>query len=571
MKWQVAPPISEDFKNKFPEIDPIVLQLLWNRGIKTQEQIDEFLYPDYGQDIHDPFLFSQMKKAVKRIFKAVEKKEKIVVHGDYDADGVCSALIVVGVLQSLGADVDVYLPHRELEGYGLNLQTVEKFHEWNVNLIITTDCGISNKKEIERATKLGMDVIVTDHHAAPKELPKCIAIINPNVPTEIYPFRELSGAGVAFKLVQAILKSSKFMVYSSKLDAEAFEKWILDLVAIATITDIMTILGENRTLVKYGLVVLNKTRRIGLKKLIEKAELKGELDTFDIGFRIGPRLNAAGRINHANQAYKLLISRDKQEAEQLAEELDKTNTERQTLTEKIVEEVKKQIGDASGQKVLFAKGKDWPLGILGLAAGTIADNFWRPTFVMTERNEKIEGSGRSIPEFDMIDALWQIPEFLSHFGGHRGACGFTLKDKNEVESFKQELIKIAEQRLAGLELAPVLRIDADVDLEKINWQLYELLEKFAPFGKGNERPKYLVRGLNVENLEAVGQKGNHLRLMLSHKNGTVKKFIGFCFGDWCQKLKAGEKIDVVFEVDVNEWNGNRELQLKIVDLKMSDS
>jgi len=191
--------------------------------------------------------------------------------------------------------------------------------------------------------------------------------------------------------------------------------------------------------------------------------------------------------------------------------------------------------------------------------------------VMTERNEKIEGSGRSIPEFDMIDALWQIPEFLSHFGGHRGACGFTLKDKNEVESFKQELIKIAEQRLAGLELAPVLRIDADVDLEKINWQLYELLEKFAPFGKGNERPKYLVRGLNVENLEAVGQKGNHLRLMLSHKNGTVKKFIGFCFGDWCQKLKAGEKIDVVFEVDVNEWNGNRELQLKIVDLKMSDS
>jgi single-stranded-DNA-specific exonuclease len=570
MKWQIAEPISEDFKNKFPEIDPIVLQLLWNRGIRTQEQIDEFLYPDYGQDLHDPFLFSQMKKAVERIFKAVEQKEKIMVHGDYDTDGVCSALIMVSTLQALGADVDVYLPHRELEGYGLNLRTIEKFSEWGVNLIVTTDCGISNKKEIEKATKLGMDVVVTDHHAAPKELPKCDAIVNPNVPSEKYPFKELSGAGVAFKLVQAVLKKIKNQESKIKdLDAEAFEKWLLDLVAIATVTDIMSIIGENRTLVKYGLVVLNKTRRIGLKKLIDKVELKGELDTFDIGFRIGPRLNAAGRINHANQAYKLLTSSDPREAEQLAEELDKTNTARQTLTDKIVEEVKKQIGEVKNQKILFALGKDWPLGILGLAAGKIADNFWRPTFVMTERDGKIDGSGRSIPEFDMIDALWQSPELFSHFGGHRGACGFTLKNKNKLEDFKKKMIKIAEQKLSGLELAPVLLIDADVDLEKINWELFELLEKFSPFGKGNERPRYLVRKVDVENLETVGQNGNHLRLMLSHKNGAVKKFIGFCFGDWCQKIKVGDKIDVVFEVDVNEWNGNRELQLKIVDLKLS--
>lgn len=581
MKWKIAETISEDFRNKFPEIDPVILQLLANRGIKTQEQIDEFLYPDYGEDLHDPFLFLDMEKAVERVFRAVEAGEKIMVHGDYDADGVCSALIVVNLLEAMGAKVDVYLPHRELEGYGLNMQTVEEFGKNGVNLVITTDCGISNREEIKRAVELGMEVIVTDHHAEPPNLPEeALAIIDPHLAREKYPFRELSGAGVAFKFVQAMLKSQKVRKSESRRaaidDPEAFEKWLLDLAAIATITDIMPVLGENRTLVKYGLLVLNKTKRIGLRVLIEslglnkKASGASLVDAKNVAFQIGPRLNAAGRIDHANQAYKLLKTDNPNEVDRLVEGINKTNEDRQLLSDRVTAEAKAEIGEIGEKKFLFALGEDWPLGIVGLVAGKIADNFWRPTFVMTMQGDEIKGSGRSIPGFDITAALRAVKKFLSHYGGHAGACGFTLKDKKDLENFKKAVNKFAEKKLKGVELLPTLDIDAEVRLEKINWELFELLEKFAPFGRGNERPKYLAQNLAVEGFETVGQNGNHLRLMLSQGNGERKKFIGFCFGDWCQKLKMGDKIDVVFEVDVNEWNGNRELQMKIIDLKMSE-
>jgi single-stranded-DNA-specific exonuclease len=578
MKWKIAEPISEEFRNKFPEIDPVILQLLANRGIKTQEQIDEFLYPDYGPDIHDPFLFLDMEKAVERVFRAVEKGEKITVHGDYDADGVCSALIVVSTLEALGAKVEVYLPHRELEGYGLNMQTVLEFGKRGVNLIITTDCGISNREEIKRAVRLGMEVIVTDHHAEPPNLPEeAFAIINPHLAREKYPFRDLSGAGVAFKFAQAILRGQKVRKLENQKmmidDPEAFEKWLLDLTAIATIADIVPLLGENRTIVKYGLIVLNKTKRLGLKKLIDSLSLNKAklLDARNVAFQIGPRLNAAGRIDHANQAYELLKTSDENEVDKLVAALNKTNEERQTLSERVTAEAKEKIGEEVGErKVLFALGEGWPIGIVGLVAGKIADNFWRPTFVMTEREGKIEGSGRSIPDFDIMAGLHEAKEFLARYGGHAGACGFTLRNKRDYKNFKKALEQAAERQLAGRELAPTLDIDAEVKLEKINWELFELLEKFSPFGKGNERPRYLGRGLTVESFEGVGNNGNHLRINLSHNNGLRKKFIGFCFGDWCEKLKAGDKIDVVFEVDVNEWNGNRELQMKIIDLKHSE-
>jgi single-stranded-DNA-specific exonuclease len=571
MKWHIAEPIGDDFKNKFPEIDPVILQLLANRGIKTQEQIDEFLYPDYGPDIHDPFLFLDMEKAVERIFRAVEKGEKIVVHGDYDADGVCSALIVVSTLEALGAKVEVYLPHRELEGYGLNMQTVEELGKRGTKLIITTDCGISNREEIKRAAELGVEVIITDHHAEPPNLPEeALAIINPHLAREKYPFRELSGAGVAFKFVQGILRKVKAASgINFKEDPEGFEKWLLDLAAIATIADIMPLLGENRTIVKYGLLVLNKTKRLGLKKLIDSLGLNKAklLDARNVAFQIGPRLNAAGRIDHANQAYELLKTTDESKVDKLVAALNKTNDDRQTLSEQVTAEVKEKIGEVGDEKVLFALGEGWPLGIVGLVAGKIAESFWRPTFVMTERDGKIMGSGRSIPDFDITASLRETKEFLSHYGGHAGACGFTLRDKKDYRKFKKAIEAIAEKQLAGVELLPTLEIDAEVRLEKINWELFELLEKFSPFGKGNERPRYLARGLQVESFEGVGNNGNHLRIHLSQGNGLRKKFIGFCFGDWCQKLKAGDKVDVVFEVDVNEWNGNRELQMKIVDLK----
>jgi single-stranded-DNA-specific exonuclease len=578
MKWQIKENISQDFINRFPEIDPVILQLLWNRGIKIQEQIDEFLYPDYSQDIHDPFIFLEMRQAVERVFLAIKNKEKIMVHGDYDADGVCSALIMVTFLEAIGADVDVYLPHRELEGYGLNAQSVEEFAKNNINLIITTDCGISNREEVKKAKELGMDIIITDHHAEPPILPEgAVAIINPQLKREKYPFCDLSGSGVAFKFVEAMLREIQirpdedFRIKPE--EADIFEKWLLDLVAIGTITDMMPIVGENRTLVKYGLIVLNKTRRIGLKKLIES--LGGNknnkiLDVRNIAFQIGPRLNAAGRINHANQAYDLLRSEKSEEVSSAVENLNKTNTERQTLSERVTSEVKEQIGETRDQKVLFALGKDWPMGIVGLVAGKVTENFWRPTFVSVEKEGIISGSGRSIPEFDITAALQEAKEYLSRYGGHSGACGFTLKNKKDYESFKKKIIEIAEEKLKGIVLEPTLEIDAEVRLGKINWDLFELLEKFSPFGRSNERPRYLARGLRVDNIEPVGSNGNHLRMMLSQGNGERKKFIGFCMGDWCERIKVNDKIDVIFEVDANEWNGNRELQLKIVDLKLNE-
>lgn len=575
------PEITKEFIDKFPEINPVVLRLLYNREIRTQEAIDEFLNPDYGQDVHDPFLLRDMERAVMRIIKAIEKKEKIMVHGDYDADGVTSAALVVTLLEALGAEIDVYLPHREKEGYGLNPKTVKELSKQKVNLIITTDCGISNKNEINLAKKLGMDVIITDHHHPPEELPDCL-IINPKVLGEKYPFTELAGVGVAFKLAQALLKR-----LPAADIAPGFEKWLLDLVAIGTITDCSPLIGENRTLVKYGLIVLNKTRRVGLRKIVKEAGLVDEeaerllkrmdLDTYNIGFHIGPRLNAAGRINHANQAYDLLMTASEEEAGKMATGLEKTNKDRQKITEQIVKAVEEQIQDHTEDKVLFGVGDDWSIGIVGLVAGKIAERYNRPTLVITHNEGELAGSGRSIPDFNIIEALEKLKKYLSRFGGHSQACGFTLKKDIDLEEFKSELKKIAEEELNGKDLTPIFPIDAGISFKDINWEMFRELEKFEPFGEGNPYPIFLIEKAMVEEIRAVGKENHHLKMKLSGSTNGSKKIldaIGFCFGkttngnpDWCQLIKPGDYIDLVCEINKNEWNGSQELQLKILDLR----
>jgi single-stranded-DNA-specific exonuclease len=601
-KWQVLPEITKEFIDKFPEINPVVLRLLYNREIRTQKAIDEFLNPDYGQDIHDPFLLRDMEKAVERIMQAIQKKEKIVVHGDYDADGVTSAALVVTLLEALGAHVEVYLPHREKEGYGLNPNTVKEMGKQKVNLIITTDCGISNKNEIKSAKKLGMDVIVTDHHHPPEELPDCL-IINPKVAGEKYPFTELAGVGVAFKLAQALLKRLWTTDYGlqpvqsavdnspSAVDINiGFEKWLLDLVAIGTITDCSPLIGENRTLVKYGLIVLNKTRRIGLKKLVKEAGLVDEeaerllkrmdLDTYNIGYHIGPRLNAAGRINHANQAYDLLMTANEEEAGKMATGLEKTNKDRQKITEQIVKAVEEQIQGHTEDKVLFGVGDDWSIGIVGLVAGKIAERYNRPTLVITHNEGELAGSGRSIPEFNIIEALEKLKKYLSRFGGHSQACGFTLKEDVDLEGFKAELKKIAEKELNGKDLTPIFPIDAGINFKDINWETFREMEKFEPFGEGNPYPIFLIEKVMVEEIRTVGKENHHLKMKLSGSvNGSKKRLdaIGFCFAkpangnpDWCQIIKSGDFVDIVCEINKNEWNGCQELQLKILDLRKTD-
>lgn len=568
-QWRVAKPITKTETDKFPEINPIVLQLLFNREIDNQQKVDKFLNPDYGENLHDPFLFLDMEKAVIRVLEAIVKEEKIVVYGDYDADGVTASAIMTELIRTLGGKPEIYIPFRETEGYGLNEDAAKELIKKGVQLLITVDCGISNFKEIELLNKNKVDVIITDHHHQLSNIPKAFAILNPNKELENYPFKSLAGCGVAFKLVQAIIKKQKD--YQVNQLEDGFEKWLLDLVAIGTIADIQPLLDENRVLVKYGLVVLQKTKRLGLLKLVEiMSSNLTQIDERVVGWQIAPRLNAAGRLNHASSAYQLLITDEIKEAERLAKELNQTNQERQQLTDKINLEARQILGEVKDQKILIIVGESWPTGVVGLVAGRLTDEFHRPSLVISKYKGEIIGSGRSIPEFNIIKAIEKCGDYLSRFGGHAQACGFTLKNEGSLEQFKNKMVELAKKELDKKDIAPILEIDAEIKLEEVNWELFEELEKFTPFGEGNPKPKFLAKDLTVTEAQTVGQEGKHMRLMVKHNTPIIRKTIGFCFGDWCAKLKTGDKIDMVFEVDVNEWNGNRELQLKIVDLRLTN-
>lgn len=581
-RWKLLPNPPQSFFEQFPELPEIVARLLYHRNLRTQKEIDEFLQPDYSTDVHDPYLFKDMEKAVKRIFEALEKKEKIIVHGDYDADGVSGSVIIVSTLKALGCDnVDVFLPHRETDGYGLNIRTVELLALEETKLIITCDCGISNTKEVARANELGIDVIITDHHSIPAELPPAYAIIHPKIEGESYPDKGLAGGGVAFKLIQALLKKhiETNALLPNGVEHSTHEKWLLDMVAIASVADMVPLIGESRTLTKYGLIVLNKTKRLGLQKMLLEARLlendgtkKREFDAYTIGFQIAPRINAAGRINHANVAYNLLMTDRGTDAVDLAYELDQNNKERQVMTEQFVADAIKQV-EAQDSPVICVLGQGWPTGLVGLIAGKLKEKYQKPALVMALNNEEITGSGRSISGFNLIECLQELPELFSKFGGHPMACGFTLASQEAYEDFKIQINKKFEEKMDGVDLTPILNIDTEIQLNDVDWELYDLLEKFAPFGMANEKPKYLSRDVEVFSLKAVGRDFKHLNMTLKQDN-KIRKSIAWsmCNGNepnWCDTLKAGDKIDVVFEIDVNEWNGNRDLQLTIVDLCMS--
>lgn len=586
-RWEVLPPAPQTFLEEHPELTPVVANLLYHRNITNSEAIDEFLNPDYTQDVHDPYLFRDMDKAVTRIFTALENREKITIHGDYDADGVSASVILSTLFRTLDIVHDVFLPHRETDGYGLNKNTVKLLADQGTKIIITCDCGISNRPEVMLANELGMDVIVTDHHAIPAELPPAHAIIHPKVDGETYPDKTLAGGGVAFKLAQGILRKHKEAneTLPGGERHESFEKWLLDMVAIASVADMVPLLGESRTLTKYGLIVLNKTRRVGLQKLLLEARLlnddgtvRKELSADTIGFQIAPRINAAGRMDHANVAYKLLMATDPTEAVDLAFALNQNNTDRQQVTEAITREAIAQIeATQADSPVLFAIGDDWPLGLVGLIASRLKEKYQKPAIAMS-RGAAIAGSCRSVPGFNMIAAMQEVPDLFLKFGGHPMACGFTLRDPGMYAEFQTAIIAKFTAAMTGQDLTPMVKIDAEITLEDIHWELYDILEKFKPFGQANEKPRYLARGVTVVGLEPVGADGKHLRVMVKHKTPKIRKTIGWnlCSGhssgvNWCKELKTGDLIDIVFEIDVNEWNGNRELQLTIVDLRKSDT
>ncbi|MBI4415221.1 MAG: single-stranded-DNA-specific exonuclease RecJ [Candidatus Kerfeldbacteria bacterium] len=573
-RWSIAPPVAEDVQRRFPELDGVTLQLLTNRERTTQELVDEFLYPDYGEDLHDPFLFRQMRTAVDRIAHALKVKESIQLFGDYDVDGVSALTVLFATFRALGrSDIPVYIPDRYGEGYGLNLGAVEEFGRAGIRLLITCDCGTSNAEEIRRARELGMDVIVVDHHKQPPNVPSALAILNPAFAEETYPFKKLCSGGVAFKLACALLKEVRYG--EGMLDRplpQGWEKWLLDVVALSTVADVMPLLGENRTLVKHGLTVLKKTRRPGIRALAAMAGADlNKITSGAIGFVYGPRLNAAGRIKHANAAFELLTTEDSARADVLAAELHHTNADRQAITGDHVAEALRAVPKNPLPNLLTAHSPTWITGVVGLVAGRLKETFNRPALAVGKEGEKLVGSGRSIPGFDITAALAECKEFLSHFGGHPMACGFTLRSADHLTPFFLAMQTIAERELSGKNLSPVLALDMELALSAVDWKLVETLARFEPFGVGNPEPTFLSAGLLPVAFSKVGENGKHVRLEVHDGKGTTRKAIAFGMGAKADNLKIGSPIDCAYHVSVNEWNGNRELQLKVVDLRPSEA
>ena len=575
--WRLKPKIPQDFLKKFPEYSHLVLQLLYNRGITEKDQIGDFFNFDYNKNLHDPFLMEDMDKAVKRILKAIQKKEKIAVFGDYDVDGITSTAILSKTLQLLGNEPEIYIPDRAKEGYGLNLKAVQYLKKQKINLMITVDCGISDFKEITLANQLGIDTIITDHHSIPEKIPPALAILNPRLKNCAYPFKDLAGVGVAYKLAQALICKSKAN--------NGFEKWLLDLVALGTVADCVSLLGENRILVHYGLIVLNKTKNPGLKKLIEISRVssrkkEGGIISEDISFVLAPRLNAAGRMDHANLSFQLLMSEDEIEIEKIAQKLEKKNQERQKRTKEITEEAKKRFYKKNSakdkekmEKIIFETDSNWQIGLVGLVAGKLSNEFSRPALIFSKGEKKSVGSGRSIPCFNLIEAVSRCKDLLLEFGGHSQAVGFSILN-DKLDDFYQSLKFIAERNLKEKDLVPTFEIETEVKGKDLDWDFFKQISKFTPFGKANPMPLFLMRNLQIKEKRAVGNGEKHLKMKLLWKSsdGNHEKIfeaIGFNFGNCFFKLEENDFIDVVFELISNHWNGYSSLQLKVVDLRKS--
>jgi len=482
----------------------------------------------------------------------------MVVYGDFDADGICGTAILVEGLARLGGKMLAYFPHRVQEGYGLNTDSLDNLQTQGVSLVITVDCGITNNAEVAYAQAHGLDVIITDHHNVMSGLPPALATVNPKRPGSSYPFDQLAGVGVAFKLLQAVSRS---------LSKEAGLDEMLDLVAMGTVADKVPLLEENRYLVQKGLEVLRRTRRAGLRAMMETARLDPNyLDTEAISWTMAPRLNAPGRLDHAITSYRLVVATSSDEASQLAQQLEEKNIERQKLTEEFLAKAKAELSiTGTTQPFLMIGGEDYPSGIAGLIAGRLAEEFYRPSIVYELRESTASGSARSIPEFDVISALSQCRDLLQRFGGHPGAAGFALPIEN-LKPLQKRLLGIAEQKLMGVDLRPHLTIDAALPLSTIGGKTYRLVDRFAPFGHENPLPVFLSRRVGVVDHYPIGNASQHLRLRL--RDGRITwKAVGFDLGSL--NAEIAPEIDVVYNLVIDRWNGDESLALNVLDFAPS--
>ncbi|MBI2448600.1 single-stranded-DNA-specific exonuclease RecJ [Candidatus Microgenomates bacterium] len=558
--WKITDKISAKAQKALADYDEVTRQLLFSRGIITKKEAEDFFHPNY-EDLPDPYSMKDMEKAVKRIIRAIEKKERIVIYGDYDVDGITSTALLYQGLLRLGADVKFYIPHRVKEGYGMNVASIDFLAEEGTRLIITVDNGISAHEEIEQAKKLGMDIVITDHHEITKDVPEAYAILNPKQKNDAYPFKDLCGVGVAFKLISALVIKTKKKDFSPDQ-----LKWYLDLVALGTISDVMPLVGENRALVHFGLIVLTQTKNIGLKALakIGGIDLK-KSSPYTIGFQIGPRLNAAGRMAHAETALSLILADDIPTAEMLALRLERLNSERQKTVKESLENLKASFVEKKMTKALVVGHKDWSAGIIGLIAGRMSEEFSRPVFCLSLDGDVFKGSVRSSINFSVIEALSATKECYIGYGGHFAAGGFSILPEN-FDIFQSKIISYAENILQDEDMAKILMIDMEIDGGEIGEELFTKIQKFAPFGQGNREPVFASQ-FKIKEAKAVGEDGKHLKLALSSDSKNIYG-IAFGLGDLASRLPFGTDVKIAYNISENIWGERRRIEMKVKDIKI---
>lgn len=559
-RWIIAPALTLQADENLAAFPPILRQLLFNRGYATDAEARAFLRAaaDFNPD---PFQMDGMESAVRRIQKGIAGSEPIAIYGDYDVDGVTATALLVQTLKALGANVRPYIPNRFDEGYGLNTDALDALHADGVRLVVTVDCGIRSPAEATHARSLGLDLIITDHHQPSGELPDAFAVINPKQPGDAYPDKDLAGVGVAYKIAQALLMN----VPSSSFDPND----LLDLVALGTVADLAPLTGENRVLVRSGLQQMRQTRRQGLFSLASIADVAlTQITATTIGFMLGPRLNAAGRLESALAAYDLLTTTDVLQAGQLAQQLNNQNRQRQELTRKIQAEAEAlALADDPDAPVMFAVHPEFNPGVVGLAAARLVETYYRPAIVGQQGEETTRCSCRSIPEFHITNALDRCADLLVRHGGHAAAAGFTVRNEN-LSALKERLKCLARDQFFSLDLRPTLTADLEVPFEALRFELTKHLEYFQPTGYGNPDAVFVSRAVKVKSSRTVGADAKHLKLSLTDGNLTFDA-IGFRLGHLLGVLP--ERVDVLYTFEVNEFNGRTSLQLNLKDVKTTGS
>ena len=565
MRWKIKQPSQDQIASLKKEFNTseIIAKVLANRGIESLKSSHDFFNPS-NERLHDPFMMKNMDIAVDRISKNIQNQKPILIFGDYDVDGTTGASLLYLGLKDLNAIVEYYIPHREKEGYGLSTGGIDYAQSIGADLLITCDCGINAFKPVDDAADQGIDVIITDHHIPDKKLPNAYAVLNPKQKGCEYPFKGLCGCGVAFKLISALSEQSEI---EQNLGLN-----YLDLVALATSADMVPILDENRVLVHRGLDQLEESNSPGIHQLLVQTGLVGEsLNVGKLVFGLAPKINAAGRMGDANRTVELLTTSDKNRAEELASILVRENKRRQLIQEDIVNDAIRQVYaqvDLENSKVVIVGSKGWHPGVIGIVASRIKDEFSRPAIVIAFDEDGIgKGSARSIPKLDLYDALAYASKFLEGFGGHPMAAGLTVLE-DRFENFKSLFLRNVNKILSDDDLIPVISIDGEMELKDINPRFMRFLEKLGPFGPGNMRPKFMSRNLQVSGQPRLMGKGEHIRFIVS-QNGRNYPAIGFKLSSHYEDLIRGVPIDLAYVVEVNEWQGQSNIQLNVRDIHLS--